>query len=147
MDQRVLGELIGLARATEGNEHLLTPKTYKLVAGCLTSSEAPDILLSRIDAEKRCLVPLCYECASCCGRNNAYDAGRLALLPEKERLLKLSLLKRCQKIAAQLPEYDEQAAKLLYLALYAIGMEDWQEDVLQPILHQLDTFQVSFSHS
>lgn len=147
MDQRVLGELIGLARATEGNEHLLTPKTYKLVAGCLTSSEAPDILLSRIDAEKRRLVPLCYECASCCGRTNAYDVSRLALLPEEERLLKLALLEGCQKLARMQPTYEEKAAKLLYLALYAIGMEDWQEDVLQPILHQLDTFQFSFSHS
>lgn len=147
MDQRVLGELIGLARATEGNEHLLTADTYEAAAYCLTAEESEDRLLARINRQKHILVPMCFECASPCGRTNAYDVSRLALLPEKERLLKLSLLKRCQNIAARLPEYDEQAAKLLYLALYAIGMEDWQEDVLQPILHQLDTFQFSFSHS
>lgn len=147
MDDRVLGELIGLARATEGNEHLLTPQTYKLVADCLVSSEDPDILLSRIDEEKRRLVPMCYECASPCGRNNVYDVRRLALLPETEAQMKLTLREGCRKIAALQPEYDEKAAKLLYLALYAIGMEDWQEEELQPILHQLDTFQFSFSHS
>lgn len=147
MDDRVLGELIGLARATEGNEHLLTPQTYKLVADCLVSSEDPDILLSRIDEEKRRLVPMCYECAAPCGRNNVYDTQLLKLLPEDVRNLKDALLESCRKIAALQPEYNEKAAKLLYLALYAIGMEDWQEEALQPILHQLDTFQFSFSHS
>lgn len=147
MDLRVLGELIGLARATEGNEHLLTPKTYKLVAGCLTSSEAPDILLRRIEEEKRRLVPMCYECASCCGRNNAYDVTRLQMLVKEIQVLKSDLLDCCQKLAALQPEYDEQAAKFLYLALYAIGMEDWQEEELQPILNNINSFLFSFSHS
>ena len=145
MGDTVLGELIGLTRATEGNEHLLTPQTYEIVADCLTSREETAVLISRIDAEKRRLVPLCYECVSCCGRNNAYDLKRLALLPEKLRGMKHALLDSCRKIAALQSQYNEQSAKLLYLALYAIGMEDWQEEELQPILDKLNLFQFSFS--
>ena len=145
MEPRVLGELIGLARATEGNEHLLTPQTYELVAFCFVSSDTADVLLQRIDTEKRRLVPMCFECAAPCGRNNAYDVQRLALLPENIQNMKNFLLESCHKIAALQPEYEENAARLLYLALYAIGMEDWAEEELQPILDQIHTFPFPFS--
>ena len=55
--QRLLGELIGLARATEGNDHLLQSETCRLVCDALAAlteeGDNIDGLLGRIDREKR----------------------------------------------------------------------------------------------
>jgi len=66
--EKLIGELIGLARATEGNEHMLTPTTAAAVVeglaaalpgGCC-DAEVLSAILDRVDREKRKLVPACY---------------------------------------------------------------------------------------
>ena len=83
--KEMLGALVGLARATEGNEDLITIETNNLALECLAvvemdiNIEEIDLgnLIERLDEEKRKFVPKCYSCASPCGRNNNYDASRL----------------------------------------------------------------------
>lgn len=131
--QRLLGELIGLARATEGNDHLLQSETCRLV--CDTLAALPEenadceVLLQRIDKEKRRLVPMCYQCLGGCGRNDAYDVGLLRLDAPNLRKAKNELLDRLMAAAAH-PQGREQG---LYLGLYALGREDWPESQIQGI--------------
>ena len=131
--QRLLGELIGLARATEGNDHLLQSETCRLVCDALAAlaKEGADCeaLLQRIDQEKRRLVPMCYDCLGGCGRNNAYDVRLLRLDAPGLRTAKDALLDRLLAAAA-LPQGREQG---LYLGLYALGREDWLESQIQGI--------------
>ena len=131
--QRLLGELIGLARATEGNDHLLQSETCRLVCDALEAlteeGAALDGLLGRIDREKRRLVPMCYECLGGCGRNNAYDVRLLRLDAPGLRKAKDALLDRLLAAAA-LPQGREQG---LYLGLYALGREDWPESQIHGI--------------
>lgn len=133
--QRLLGELIGLARATEGNDHLLRSETGKIVCDALTALEQDiadwDTLLARIDEEKRRLVPMCYQCLGGCGRNNAYDVGLLRLDAPGLRKAKNGLLDRL--IAAAALPGDNGHDQRLYLGLYAIGREDWPESQIQGI--------------
>lgn len=126
---KVLGCLIGLVRATEGNEHLLTDETARIVRDGLLGADGD--ILQRIDREKRRLVPMCYDCAAPCGRTNAYDVRKLSRQSEPERSLRLSILQLLRQKAERCPE------QLLYRGVYALGMEDWLADDLQPILEQL----------
>ena len=131
--QHLLGQLIGLARATEGNEHLLCAETFRLVCDTLTALPQADTdyapLLQRIDEEKRRLVPMCYQCLGGCGRNDAYDVGLLRLDAPGLRKAKYALLDRLLA-AAPHPQGREQG---LYLGLYALGREDWPESQIQGI--------------
>ena len=143
MRQKLIGELIGLARATEGNDYLLSDTTARVTIEALIAS-MPDSgcdldvlrdLLDRIDEEKRRLVPMCYLCQSSCGRNNGYDLRDLESLPEKIRLLKTRILRgACAAARAS----DGVQPQLLYRALYAIGARDWEEEELLPIAEELE---------
>ena len=139
---RLTGALIGLARATEGNEHLLSGSTAAVTleglfatgpdAGC--GSDRLLALLALVDREKRKLNPGCYECLAPCGRNNDYDMGRLSEAAPEIRELKLRILRSLQALAAEDRRAEALRAdhSLLYRALYAIGAEDWDEEELLP---------------
>ena len=143
MREKLIGALIGLARATEGNEYLLTEGTARItVEGLLACAPdsglaAADLqqLLRRVDEEKRKLIPMCYLCQSSCGRNNAYDIRELERLPEKIRLLKMRILWGACAVASV---SDRVQPQLLYRALYAIGARDWEEEDLFPIAEELE---------
>lgn len=145
----LIGALIGLARATEGNEFMLTDSTAAAVVRGLMVSQGQDsgamkLLLELADQEKRKLVPACYECQASCGRTENYDMGKLESAPAQVRESKLLLLERICTLAATTHEKalqgyrDESMHRFLYYALYAIGMEDWGEEELLPILREAE---------
>ena len=76
LQDKLTGALIGLARATEGNEHLVTEATDRLVMeGLFTAitnvnfnNETLGILIDKIEEETERLVPRCTVCESPCGR-------------------------------------------------------------------------------
>jgi len=148
LQDQLTGALIGLARATEGNDHMLRDSTAAVTVEGLLAT-LPDAnfdnaallaMMDKVDAEKRKLIPACYECASSCGRNNAYDMQRLRNADKETRALKLSILCGIRDVAACARSgcWDESIPMLLYRALFAIGMEDWGTEELLPILQEVD---------
>lgn len=145
IQDRLTGALIGIARATEGNEDLLNDATADLVVeglfATLTNVNFDNDALLRIirdvEAEKNRLVP---DCASSCGRNNNYDMEKLWDAQEDIRSLKSLILFGIRGVsayayhAAVLGYRDEKIHKFLYKALFAIGMDDWGMDELLPIV-------------
>ena len=148
LQDRLTGALIGLARATDGNEHMLSASTADVVVEGLFATLTNvnfdnDALLAigdRVDAEKRKLVPECYKCAASCGRNNDYDMQKLWNAQEDIRSLKSLILFGIRGVAAYayhaavLGYRDETIHKFLYKALFAIGMDDWGMEELLPIV-------------
>jgi len=146
----LVGSLIGLARATEGNDHLLTASTDAVMldglqlSGPGTAADCDSLLamLARVDGEKRKLVPECYKCAASCGRTDNFDMERLLRLPEELRNLKQQILRESQEMAIRLAASPENGQAVvfsaLYRALYAIGMEDWDEEELRSVLRDLE---------
>ena len=148
LQDRLTGALIGLARATEGNEHMLRDSTADVVVEGLFATltnvnfdnDALLAIMDRVDAEKRKLVPACYQCASACGRNNDYDMSKLWNADEDIRSLKSLILFGIRGIAAYayhaavLSYKDETIHKFLYKALFSIGTEDWGMEDLLPIV-------------
>ncbi len=151
LQDKLTGALIGLARATEGNEELVTDATDKLVIESLFTTVTNvnfnnatiNKLIQRIEAEKNRLVPNCLCCSSSCGRNDNYDMNELWDSDEDIRSLKSLILFGIRGIAAYayhafvLGYQAKDVNKFFYKALFAIGMKDWGMNELLPIVMEV----------
>ena len=148
LQDELTGALIGLARATEGNEQLVTEEMNQLVLeGLFTTitnvnfnDEILKLLINKIEDTKKKLVPNCFTCSDSCGRNNNFDMNTLWTTDEDIRSLKSLILFGIRGMAAYayhasvLGYTDETISKFFYKALFAIGMKDWEMDELLPIV-------------
>ena len=148
LQDELTGALIGLARATEGNEQLVTEEMNQLVLeGLFTTitnvnfnDETLKLLIDKIEDTKKKLVPNCFTCSDSCGRNNNFDMNTLWTTDEDVRSLKSLILFGIRGMAAYayhasvLGYTDETISKFFYKALFAIGMKDWGMDKLLPIV-------------
>lgn len=148
LQDELTGALIGLARATEGNEQLVTEEMNQLVLeGLFTTitnvnfnDETLKLLIDKIEDTKKKLVPNCFTCSDSCGRNNNFDMSTLWTTDEDIRSLKSLILFGIRGMAAYayhasvLGYTDETISKFFYNALFAIGMKDWGMDKLLPIV-------------
>ncbi len=148
LQDELTGALIGLARATEGNEQLVTEEMNQLVLeGLFTTitnvnfnDETLKLLIDKIEDTKKKLVPNCFICSDSCGRNNNFDMSTLWTTDEDIRSLKSLILFGIRGMAAYayhasvLGYTDETISKFFYKALFAIGMKDWGMDKLLPIV-------------
>ena len=140
--------LIGLARATMGNEDLVTADTHRLIIeGLFTTvtnvSFQDDTIASLIDtveAEKRRLAPGCSCCAAPCGKNDNYDLRDLWNGDEDIRSLKSLILFGIRGMAAYtyhaavLGYSDDAVNRFLCRALFTIGMDHWGMEELLPVV-------------
>ena len=148
LQDELTGALIGLARAAEGNEHLVTEEMNQLVLeGLFTTitnvnfnDETLKLLIDKIEDTKKKLVPNCFTCSDSCGRNNNFDMSTLWTTDEDVRSLKSLILFGIRGMAAYayhasvLGYTDETISKFFYKALFAVGMKDWGMDELLPIV-------------
>ena len=148
LQDELTGALIGLARATEGNEQLVTEEMNQLVLeGLFTTitnvnfnDETLKLLIDKIEDTKKKLVPNCFTCSGSCGRNDNFDMNTLWTTDEDIRSLKSLILFGIRGMAAYayhasvLGYTDETISKFFYKALFAIGMKDWGMDKLLPIV-------------
>ena len=131
----LLSKLIGLARATDGSEHLITPGATALIRECLAAmgdNVSVEGLADKVTQAKRSMVPDCFLCANPCGRTEDYDAHFLQTAPEPLRSLKQALLSRL--LAGTVADSS------LYRSLIALGMED--EDIVRAVLTETDSTEV-----
>ena len=148
LQDELTGALIGLARATEGNEQLVTEEMNQLVLeGLFTTitnvnfnDETLKLLIDKIEDTKKKLVPNCFTCSDSCGRNNNFDMSTLWTTDEDIRSLKSLILFGIRGMAAYayhasvLGYTDETISKFFYKALFAVRMKDWGMDELLPIV-------------
>lgn len=145
LQDQLTGSLIGIARAVDGNEHLISDSTNAIVWEGLAASlpgadadqEVLSALIQRTEDEKRKLVPLCYECASPCGKTSSYDMRGLWNADEDVCSLKLLLLSGIRNIAAchaAAPGHtDREVSRYLYQVLFFIGEESFGMGELLPV--------------
>ena len=131
-EQKLIGELIGLARATDGSEHLITESITQILADVLTAHLETETqynaYFQKVDAAKRMMVPNCFLCANPCGRTAAFDMCLLEGESEPVRQSKLAILEELRTLAAaqRNPEQDRK----LYRGLVLIGMEGYSSSEL-----------------
>ena len=132
---KLVGELIGLARATDGNEHLITPNITKLIRQCLGIDQSDetqiDHLIIEVIAAKKTMVPDCFYCANPCGRTNSYDMDALKDEPEliqKPKKVILEKLRTC---------HESTSERSLYRGLIAVGLDGATSDFLIGIAEEI----------
>ena len=151
LQDKLTGALIGLARATDGNEHLICTSSTAVIVETLFATltnvnfdnAALEKLLRRVEDEKLKMVPDCFTCVSPCGKNNDYDMGRLWNADEDIRSLKSLILFGIRGVAAYayhaavLGYHDDTVDRFFYKALIAIGMDDFGMEELLPIVMEV----------
>lgn len=108
LQDQLTGALIGLVRATEGNQHKVSDTTDRLVIkGLFTTltnvnfnDDVLETMIEEVRREKVHLVPDCGNCGFPCGRNEEYDMEQLWKADEDIRSLKSLLLFGIWGIAA-----------------------------------------------
>jgi len=139
---RLLGSLIGLARAASGNEDLINDVTHMIILEglcLLADSRSGGLEAARVigwaEDEKRRIVPNCFSCAAPCGRTADCDTALIHSVSEAAGRLKRQML--ADICAAAIPALETmrrggslgEEAEVFYSALFALG-EDWPEDYL-----------------
>lgn len=135
MEDKLLGALVGLARATDADEHLTTPTATALILRALNGSDAEtEALLARAGEEKQKIVPNCATCAAPCGRTADYDMKKLhsALPPVREA--KLRILQALKALAAN---FRADNSVLLYKGLIYLGLDDLEMDAYTAVAEEL----------
>ena len=132
LQNQLLGALVGLSRAANGSEDMITSETNRLMLGALSAlrSGASDTerraFILRLHTEKARLAPGCSTCPSPCGRTADFDMNELSLEGERTRSLKLSILSCLLGAAASFPI---EHISMLYESLTVIG-DAWNEEYL-----------------
>lgn len=130
----LIGCTIGLSRVC--SMHKKSADT-SLSDGTISST------LSLIKAEKSKIAPMCESCAARCGNSDDYDMSRLYNASDEIRELKLALLHKIQRMAADAiiklrrGNLDDQTLIYFYKALFAIS-EDWDEHQLLDVIEETD---------
>lgn len=151
LQDKLTGALIGLARATFGNEDKVNRGTHRLLTEGLFATitnvnfdkASLDNLIIRVEKEKQRLVPLCYKCDSVCGRNDEYDMANLWNAEENIRSLKSLILFGIRGIAAYayhadvLGYSDDSVNSFFYKALNVIGTDEITMEILLPVVMEV----------
>lgn len=138
---RLVGALIGLSRAVDNNEHLITPDTNAALLRALTAATPAECeaALTALQQQKRLLVPNCFDCASPCGRTADCDFPALLDAAPDARDARLSLLDALRTLARAQSTPDPEACAFLYRALFALGTETYAPADLQPYQNEAET--------
>lgn len=146
LQDKLIGALVGLSRATDGNEP--TESTNEaLLDGLFTTitnvnfDDAEIIAMTkRVQAEKARLIPKCGTCLSVCGRNDDYDMNAVWDAHEDIRSLKSLILFGIKGVAAyahhahNLGHNNKEITDFLYKALFTIGQELPAEELLAVVM-------------
>ena len=145
LQDRLTGALIGLARASNGEEHLADDVCRLMIRALFATltnvnfdPQALGQLIDLVHREQERLVPGCAVCGAPCGKTEDYDMTQLWNAPEDIRSLKSLVLFGIRGMAAYayhamvLDFWDDEVAQFFRRALFALG-EDWGMDELLPL--------------
>ena len=146
LQDQLTGALIGLARASSGNEP--TESTYAAVLEGLFATitnvnfdnTSLTNLIEKTKIEKEKLIPLCQTCADPCVRNDDYDMKDLWSAHDNIRSLKSLILFGIRGIAAYayhasvLGYKDDDVNNFLLEALFTIGEDLTMEQLLPAVM-------------
>ena len=138
---RLVGALIGLSRAVDNNEHLITSDTNAALLRALTAATPAECeaALTALQQQKRLLVPNCFDCASPCGRTADCDFPALLDAAPDARDARLSLLDALRALARAQSTPTPDACAFLYRGLFALGTETYTPADLQPYQSEAET--------
>lgn len=139
----LMGAVIGLARAVEGNRNKPGMVAHQSVLAAIQLVQTPDTdeaafgtCLARLHAAKAGLVPRCALCAKQCGRNDDFDLSDMDNLPLEMRTLKRVLLLCLLALTSCLIHTDNtdlfrKGMEILYNGFYDVGHDGLTEAITE----------------
>ena len=157
LEDELMGALVGIARAVNGNEHLLKSEITALVleglaaplTKCNYSEEYLKNLLVQAEEAKRKLVPDCFVCVNSCGRTANYNMSNFWQAENDVRRAKALIIYAMRTIAVfagrarKLNCPNSELENLLYKGLFIIGEDLAVEDLMSVALELGDASLVS----
>ena len=149
-DARLIGALIGLARATDGNT-VRTEETGRLMRAGLAAlrhgkgslsertagkTDSGIALIEKIHAEKRILAPDCATCGAPCGKTADYDINQWKKETEAVREQKWLLLERLVEVACG---DSAEINSFLPKSLFSFG-ESWEAEWIAALVKEADNW-------
>lgn len=137
---KLIGALVGLARAVETDLCLITEPLNELVKKCLKAAGTESgkeqnelaLLIEEVHLAKANVAPDCAKCTSPCGRTNDYDMKLLRGEKDDDiKNSKLRIISLLHNISA-LGKAENNSSIYLYSALCAVG-SDYNLPYLQSI--------------
>jgi len=138
LKQHIIGALVGLARATVGNEDLITSTTLKVIFDAFISEPSEEIL-NTITDEKRKLTPNCFYCANPCGRTSDY------IVLEQFNDYQITIINNLNEIVHKYSKANQSLEDsllydVIFTSLYYIGENHCNVDDLYQVINQQKTF-------
>lgn len=144
-NKNLLSNLIGLARAIDGNADLINDKTHYLIFDSILNLHQKDYsvsdLVTRIDNERKRLIPNCYACIISCGRNDLYSIDDFNNSDFNIKSIKLSILLNIIDIVTiYYYNYNDELINTIIHALQVFGLNEASLDYLNSINEKLINF-------
>jgi len=133
---KLTGMLIGLARATYGNEDIITPDTYPVIVRrlCAGDDKTAD-MVKAVEAEKYRIVPDCAVCTVKCGRNEDFDMALLDTELPYIKDIKLQLLATARRLAQCVNDGGNSDVNMYIVkALMMTGTLNLPAELLTPVV-------------
>ena len=136
MSVQLIGALIGIAWAAEGNSRILGADVHNAVLTGMrtvfseTEQSQKKIIacIENLRSEKRKLVPQCFECAEPCGRNNDFDISETTESETNLSCAKFTLLTELLSLEPLLRHHQngmlfERAMDFIYKGFFYMGYD------------------------
>lgn len=152
---RLVGAVIGLARAVEGNINKPDMGTHQSLLNAVRLAQTPDVSgfaftqsLCNLHAVKARLIPRCATCSKQCGRNNDFNLCDLAKFTPEIQALKRGLMLSLLALANRLRHYDNTnlfhtGMEIIYNGFYDIGHADCRQAEIADRLESIAIIQHS----
>jgi len=126
--QTIVGAVIGLGRATEGNKNRPDKNTHQVLVRALslintdTDSVSAHEITKQLHEEKFKLVPRCVTCPKQCGRNHDFHCETFETMSSETSKAKLALLSLIIEIGSH-PLFKGERLDFIYDALFIVGSD------------------------
>lgn len=124
VERQVISKLVGLARATIGNEDLITTETINIIIKALSSPNLD--IINDITIEKRKLVPNCFYCSNPCGRTEDPVINELSKL---KSCIYSNLTTIINSISRN-NTYSDELYNIIFTSLFYLGEKDFLDEII-----------------
>lgn len=138
---KLLSELIGLIRAIDSNEHMISTSTNDAIIEALKTNindSNMQNIIKKIELEKRKIIPDCYKCMHPCGKSEALNIDDLFNENIKIFNLKNEILMTLININKEkLNQILASPYNIIYKSLYYIGIINIDFDLLLKVYNEI----------
>ena len=137
INKNLIGALIGLIKAIEGNEDIINDNTNNIIKNAILAFNTinHEEIIDILHDEKKRLIPDCLTCKTPCGKGLDYDVNDLILENPKIIEIKIEILNKIYELALNDKLFINM--NVIYIALYSINMS-YKYESFEKIINQIN---------